>query len=233
MKTAVYGATRRLYADVIPAIKSLIYHSDVEQIYLMIEDDEFPYWLPDCVECINVWNQRYFRWDGPNYTNGWTYMVLMKAALHRLLLDPGPILMLDVDTIVKKDISGIWDYFPLDGYWLAAAVEPTKSVITHSMYINAGVMLMNLQKLREDGKGDELIEALNTKHYPFCEQDCIAELCQGGIKKLPSDYNVCRYTEPPFKEKIIHFAAVPNWQEQPLIATYRDLPWDAVLKNRI
>lgn len=232
MKAAVYAGTRNLYENMIPPLKSLLLNSDVETVYLLIEDDEFPGWLPDCVRCINVKNQPYFKEDGPNYHNGWTYMVLLKVAMHRIFPELDRILMLDVDTIVKKDISNLWD-LPIDNYWLAGAIEPWKSERTHSMYINAGVMLINLRKLREDGKGDELIEALNTKHYSFCEQDCIGELCQGGILKMPSDYNVCNYTERPFKEKIIHFAAVRNWKQQPLIKQYGDLPWEAVLKGRI
>jgi hypothetical protein len=41
----------------IPSMKSLLIHSDVEKIYFLIEDDEFPYELPPEVECINVKNQ--------------------------------------------------------------------------------------------------------------------------------------------------------------------------------
>ena len=45
IKAAVYTGTRNLYKQMVVAVKSLIRNSDVDKIYLLIEDDEFPYWL--------------------------------------------------------------------------------------------------------------------------------------------------------------------------------------------
>lgn len=217
MKAACYCGTRNLYQDMIPAFTSLLKNSDVDKVYLLIEDDEFPYKLPDKVETINVSNQTYFRTNSPNYRNDWTYMVLMRAALHRVFPSFDRILSLDCDTIVAKDISELWD-LPIDDYYLAGAKEPWKSIAR--TYINCGVMLLNLKKLR-DGKGDELIEALNTKRYDFNEQDCIAEKCQGGIYVMPSDYNANDYTIPTKTPKIVHFAARSRWRQSPLVEIYR------------
>ena len=218
MKTAVYCGTRNLYEDMIPALKSLIANSDVEKVFLLIEDDTFPYELPSCVECINVSDQTYFRKDGPNYKNRWTYMVLMRAALHRVFRDLDRIVSLDVDTIAAKDVSDLWDV-DLDDYYIAGAKEPGKSW-GNNIYINCGVMVLNLAKLR-DGKGDEIIEALNTKKYDFNEQDCINELCRGGIKEISSDYNANNYTITTTTPKIVHFAAIQRWQDHPLVKQYR------------
>lgn len=217
MKAACYCGTRNLYQDMLPSVKSLLANSDVDKVYLLIEDDEFPYELPPKVETINVSGQTYFRKDSPNYRNGWTYMVLMRAALHRVFPNLDRILSLDCDTIVAKDISELWD-LPIEDYYLAGAKEPWKSI--GCTYINCGVMLLNLKKLR-DGKGDELIDALNTKHYAFNEQDCIAERCRGGIYVMSSDYNANNYTIPTTPPKIVHFAAIKNWQTQPLVEMYR------------
>ena len=221
MKAAVYCGTRNLYADMLPAIKALLINSDVDKIYLLIEDDVFPYQLPDCVECINVSEQTYFDHDGPNYLNGWTYMVLMRAALHRVFPDLDKIVSLDVDTIAAKDVYGLWD-FDIEDYYRAVCKEPHKSI--RQLYINAGVMVLNLAKLR-DGKGDEIIEALNTRRFPYNEQDCINELCQGGILEISSDYNANAYTTPTKTPKIVHFAAIPRWQNAPLVQQYRDKAW--------
>ena len=221
MKAAVYCGTRNLYGDIIPAVKSLLCNSDVDKIYLLIEDDVFPYELPDCVECINVSDQSYFDHDGPNYKNGWTYMVLMRAALHSVFPKLSKILSLDVDTIVAKDISDLWD-LPIDNYYLAGAREPHKSI--NYLYVNAGVMLLNLDKLR-DGKGAEIIDALNTRRFPYNEQDCINELCRGHIYKMSSDYNASDWTEPTTTPKIQHFAAIHRWQNHPLVEMYRNKDW--------
>jgi len=219
MKAACYCATRNIYGDLAPSVNSLLANSDVDKVYLLIEDDTFPYKLPQKVETRNVKEQTYFHRNGPNFNNSWTYMVLMRAALHREFPDLDRILSLDVDTIVAKDISELWE-LPIDDYWIAGAREPYKSQF-YDLYINCGVMLMNLKKLREDGKGDELINALNTKRYSYNEQDAIADLCHGGIYELPSDYNANEYTKPTVTPKIIHFAAIQHWQDLPLVEMYK------------
>ncbi len=223
MKAACYCGTKNLYEDMLPAVKSLIANSDVDKVFLLIEDDTFPYELPDFVEIINVSGQQFFRADGPNYDQPWTYMVLMRAALHRVFPNLDKILSLDVDTIVAKDISKLWD-IPLDGHYLAGAKEPAKSM--YRTYINCGVMMLNLAKLRDSGKGDELIDALNVRRYGFNEQDCIAEQCQGGILEIPSIYNANNYTEPTTQPKIVHFAAIRQYQNHPLVEMYKNKSWD-------
>ena len=54
MKIAAYTATRNLYADMIPAVNSLLQHSDVDKVYFLIEDDVFPYDLPEKIEVIKT-----------------------------------------------------------------------------------------------------------------------------------------------------------------------------------
>ena len=40
MKYAAYCITRNLYHDVIPSLKSLLIHTDVDEVFLVIEDDK-------------------------------------------------------------------------------------------------------------------------------------------------------------------------------------------------
>ena len=224
MKAAVYCGTRNLYEKMPTAAKSLLYNSDVDKVYFLIEDDEFPEALPCQIETINVSGQKFFYHGGPNWSSPWTWMVLMRAALHRVFPDLDRILSLDVDTIVDKDISEMWSW-PLDKYWLAGADEYKKTKSEGIFYINCGVMMQNLKKLREDGKGDQIIQKLNTFHYEYNEQDCINRYCQGGILEIPSDYNASYYTMPTKNPKIVHFASVRNYIEHPLYIKYRDMPW--------
>lgn len=218
MKVAVYCGTRNLYFDMVTAVKSLLIHTKVDKVYFLIEDDEFPYPLPQCVECVNASDQSYFSFNGPNFRNGWTYMILLKAAMHRIFPRLSKLVMFDVDTIVTKDVSFLWNV-DISDYYVAGVREVQKK----ELYINAGVMVLNLDKLR-DGKGDELIHALNTKKYDFPEQECINELCAGKILAIPSEYNASNYSEPTDNPKIVHFAAISNWQYQPLVQKYRDMP---------
>lgn len=235
MKAAVYCGTRNLYGDMVTAAKSLIRNSNVERVYFLIEDDKFPEKLPPIIETLNVSGQQYFRHDGVNFSNQWTYMVLMKLALHRMFPELDKALVLDVDTIVVGDVSDLWD-IDLGGCYVTGAKEPLKS--KDGLYINAGVMMMNLRALRRTGKGDELVATVNRKKFLFCEQDCIAERCQGAILEIPGDYNACCVTEHSENPKIVHYAAVKNWQKNTrakwhkFLSKYRKMSWDEVLGGK-
>ena len=229
IKTAVYTGTRNLYPDMIPAVKSLLINSDVDRVYLLIEDDAFPEYLPKCVKTINVSRQRYFQPYGANSKSEYTYMALMRAALSKVFPRLDRILSLDVDTIVDRDISELWTVPLRDQYYFAGVMEPMKSRYGQT-YTNIGVVVFNLRKMRKDKKTDEVIDLLNTDEMPYPEQDALNYLCQGGIFPLDGMYNynpwVVRPTEQP---KIYHFAAQKNWNiNNPIVDKYKNIPWEEI-----
>ena len=129
-RVAVYCGTRNLYQNMLWAANSLLYHSNVEKIYFLIEDDDIGFELPPEIECINVSGQNYFREDGPNYNTRWTYMVLIRAALSKIFPNLDCILSLDVDTIVNQNINEIWeyqDYLIARNKYIAGVEEPLNS----------------------------------------------------------------------------------------------------------
>lgn len=202
MKAAVYTATRNLYKHMLPAIKSLICNSDVEHIYLIIEDEKFPYEVPDICEVIDLSGQNFFDHNGPNMNSRYTYMAMIRAALSKILpVSLDRVLSLDVDTIVDRDISDLWD-LPIDDCYFAAAHEWHETT-NKFIYTNVGVCLFNLTKLR-DGKADEIIHILNTRRYEWLEQDVMNMLCQGYIYDMPAEYNDEYFTETVTEPKIIH-----------------------------
>lgn len=229
MKVAVYAGTRNLYSDMVTAAKSLAKNSSVDVIYFLIEDNKFPYYIPPYVKTINVSNQGYFPRTGPNVYRKWTYMTLMRCALTKYFPDLDRILWLDVDTVVQKNIDELWD-LDMHGLYFAGVVEPQKSR-SIKPYINAGVMMLNLQKLREDHMDDILIKALNDKKYTFPDQDCINELCQRKILLISSTYNANDYTEQCKDPKIRHFAAEAKWRENPILYQYRNKNWEEMRPN--
>ena len=222
MKYAVYTVTRNLYEKVVPSVKSLLANSDVDKVYLLIEDDKFPVELPSSVECMNVSTQKYFRRMGPNMVYPWAYMSMMRAALYKVLPDVDVVLSLDVDTIIESDISELWG-LPLDDYYFAAVPEPARSTDAQDYY-NTGVMLLNLAKMR-DGKGDAILNALNWQRYEILEQDCLNEQCKGQILAIPSTYNACQFTSMVQKPKVVHYAGVHDWFGMPLVQGYNNMPF--------
>lgn len=234
-KVAVYCGTQNLYLDMLTAAKSLMVNSSIDQIYFMIEDDKFPYLLPECIKCINIKNQQYFDTNGPNFNSPYTYMALIRAALTKELPDEDLVLSLDVDTIIDKNIDELWN-LDMDKYYIAAVEEHKRSTGSYK-YINFGVVLLNLKLLRETKKDDTIIYYLNHFHYYNDVQDCFSDKCQGKILLLPGDYNSGHNFCPKGKEnKIIHFAGVKKWQGAKEIISYRQMPLQKVIsiwkKNR-
>lgn len=231
MKTVVYAGTRNVYADIETALKSLLYHTRVDRVYILAEDDELPFHVPG-VKVINVSGQTYFSDDSPNYKSPWSYMVLLRAAYGKLFPHESVILSLDIDTIVTGDISELWD-IPMGGVYLAGAREPNKAGFQQP-YLNFGVLLMNLDELRPIE--DAMIRELNTRYTFANEQDVMNTFCRKRVRILPSTYNACAYTEPCDDPKIVHFAGIgeqfpwsgKRWQDEPLVKHYREMGWKKI-----
>lgn len=223
MRVAVYSGTRKVYEQMLFSSKSLLMHSNVEKIYFLIEDDIFPYETPEEIECINVSNQTFFPSDGPNYKTVCTYMVLMRAAYTKLFPKLDKILSIDIDTVVNENISNLWD-IDLTNYYLAGCIDKYSSELFGSRYINFGVVMLNLQKLREDKIDDKIIYALNNFYYRFAEQCCFHEFCKDKTLILPSDYNSgIIVKDAPHHEKITHFAGFSNYSYFPHFNYYKNL----------
>lgn len=235
MKTAAYMATRNVYSDMVPALKSLLLNTDVEKVYFLIEDDTFPEWLPPCVEIINVSGQTFFKPDGPNFNSPWTWMAMMKAALPKVLKED-IVLALDYDAFFIKPIgSELWDV-DLSDYYLAGVPEPKKQGFKQP-YVNFGVILLNLAKFRADGVDDIVIHELNTVYTFANEQDVINRLCRQKIKTLPSRYNYNNYSAPCDDPAVLHFAGIgegfswsrQRWQDHPIVEHFRKMEWKDIL----
>ena len=227
MKCAAYCGTRNLYRDMERSARSLIANSDVDKVYFFIEDDEFPCDIPDIIECRNVSGQTYFPKGSANTKSQYTYMALMRAALHRLLPEVDEVLSLDFDTIVVKEVSPIWGIDISDSYF-AATPEKWSEKRPGFTYCNIGVALLNLSKLR-DGKGDEIIDVLNHHYFRWVDQDAYNYLCQGRITVMDSMYNHNNFVVDGGVPRIIHYAGYDNWRENVEVHRYRDMPWSKVM----
>ena len=220
-KVAVYAGTRNLYEQMNVALKSLLVNTQMDRVYLMIEDDEFPFPVPENVHPVNVSEQDYFLPGSPNYNSPWSYMTMLRCALATMLPDEKKVLWLDCDTIVNDDIS---DLFEMDGngYYYAGVIEPAKSKDIFR-YINAGVLLCNLELLRGMCKEQEMIAFLNVCKLPWVDQDIINLLCQGRIRVIESIYNSNAFTMPCIRPKIIHYAAVKDFKNDWAYKQYAEM----------
>lgn len=97
--------------------------------------------------------------------------------LLRLLADlipnmPDKLLYLDIDMMAAKDISELYN-IDVSNYEYAAVKEKYGSKLIRWDYINAGMLLFNMKKMRETGLLAKGREMLRNKKMLFADQDAI------------------------------------------------------------
>lgn len=112
--------------------------------------------------------------------------------LLRLLADlvpemPDKILYLDIDMMAGDDISKLYN-IDVSEYEYAAVREKYGSIFIWPDYINAGMLLLNMKKIKETGLLEKARDLIKTKKMLFADQDAIY---RSTTKKLllPRIYN--------------------------------------------
>ena len=141
-----------------------------------------------------------------------------RLKLASLLPDVEKVLYLDCDVVVNDDIEQLYNTDITDYYAAGVMDTAMKSsgwvpkLEKDNLYFNAGVLLFNLEKIRQDNI-EQKFEAYTTENIDNIrvgDQQIINVVCQGKIKQLPSDWNVqssnfinrSDYTNNP---KIVHY----------------------------
>ncbi len=112
--------------------------------------------------------------------------------LLRLLADkveeiPNKILYLDIDMMANKDISELYNT-DITEYEYAAVKEKYGSIFIWPDYINAGMLLLNMEKIKQTGLLEKARELIKTKKMLFADQDAIYRSTTKK-KLLPRIYN--------------------------------------------
>ena len=85
---------------------------------------------------------------------------------------PEKLLYLDIDMMAAKDISELYNT-DIENYEYAAVREKYGSKIIRPDYINAGMLLMNLNKIKETGLLKKARELIKKRKLPFADQDAV------------------------------------------------------------
>lgn len=112
--------------------------------------------------------------------------------LLRLFIDMIPeiqdkILYLDIDIMFNRDISLLYNV-DLTGYEYAAARDHYGKYLLNPNYINAGVLLFNMEEIRKTGLLEKARELIKTKEMLFADQDAIYRSTTKK-KMLPQRFN--------------------------------------------
>ena len=215
---------------------------------------EFPLYQVTFIKMGNLFSDAFL---GIDYISVQTYYRLLLA---ELLENIDKCIYLDGDLLVYDDLSELFHCMD-DNYYLAGVKAPAhhlwseeKKKITGELigldsferYINVGVLVMNLRKLREDGITKELLEVIERK-LPGQDEDALNIVCYEKIQLLPLKYNVSVYfinqnsieklfdanevSEARRSPVIVHFAngKVKPWSNRNLI--YAEKWWELAEKS--
>ena len=140
-----------------------------------------------------------------------TYTVYFKLLIPIIFPDFERVIYLDSDTLIFKDLSEMFNLPFNNNYILGYPFHtPWMVTINHKhpkIYINAGVLLININKIRRDNKDFELIDFTRkySKRLFFLEQDGINFVYYKKMGLLPLKYGVYLYGNiTDFKKKYLY-----------------------------
>ena len=166
-----------------------------------------------------------------------------RLLLPQLLPNYGKCLYLDGDIIVNGDIKNLLNLSLSDEECVAGVkafgIITSKlvgkkrlailNISTIENYVNAGVLLLNLEALRRSGVAQSWIE-LAQNDYPIQDQDVINVACFGHIKILSPQYNAMPaiFRLPAFRlKRVFSSQEISEARKAPCIIHYAEKykPW--------
>lgn len=171
-----------------------------------------------------------------------TYYRLLAANFIPLNFDK--CIYLDVDTCVCSDLKCLFE-IQLDDNYLAGVIEPPiakpseirakeLNLPSCTSYINAGVLLMNLKKIRDDNLTDKF-KILCKQKFPNQDQDVLNIACYGHIKTIPCKFNASPRNLFNIKSESVYSQdEIKEGKRHPIIIHYSDSqkPWNSKIEMR-
>ncbi|GHT45416.1 hypothetical protein FACS189454_04850 [Planctomycetales bacterium] len=153
------------------------------------------------------------RFENLPVTGHLTYHTYYNLVIPELVPELEKAIYLDSDIICTASLRELWET-ELGGHYIAGAENfaflntmkeypATIGLSPEHIYINSGVLVMNLKKIREDNKVKELFEnqARLACTGKYAEQDTINYTFSGKIQYLPKQFNYHGWREAKDIEK--------------------------------
>ena len=208
----LYALNRKLYKELPMSLNSLFINNPNCKVYVMCEDNNIPNITDKRVTFLNINNYPEYEIH-PDYKN----YVLSKMTFVRLwiaeYLSESRIIWLDVDTIIDGPLDELWN-LDMGNKVIGGAFDayPNFSGIG-GLYINAGVLLIDLDKWRSFGFTKRIQDVLKEKVFRLADQDAINVVCKEYIKYIDLKWNFQLNQPAQVKIKnpvIFHYAAHPK-----------------------
>ncbi len=167
--------------------------------------------------------------------------------LLRLLVDlipeiPDKLLYLDIDMLAQKDISELYN-IDISNYEYAAVKEKYGSKIIKHDYINAGMLLLNMKKIRETRLLQKARDMLRERKLLFADQDAIywnttSKLIISRIYNEQRKFNckdtvICHFAKRLWLKPYPHIENIKQWQVEKVHNIYNCHAFDKDLNEYI
>lgn len=249
----VVMATDNRYIPLIVSLTSMLKNAEDDtfyDIYVLIDNDftdESKHVVAECLE-------KYVDRCSLSFTNvgqvfdevSTSIPHISRPTYYRLiipdLLREEKCIYLDTDTVIMSDLQELFNS-PLGNSYIAGVWHPgiviyaweegikrSTGLPDAGQYINAGVLLMNLEKMRQDNLVETFLELIS-RNLPTQDQDIINTACYGNITFLPFKYNVMPKLAEKSPEDYGRSYSVAELEEawnSPCIIHYADAakPWN-------
>lgn len=137
------------------------------------------------IDVTNIYEEEFK--ECKNETAYCTPYTLLRLYADKIEGMPDKLLYLDIDMMAGGDLSELYNT-DIEDYEYAAVKEKYGSKLIRPDYINAGMLLLNLKKIKETGLLEKARTRIKTKKMLFADQDAIFWSTQKK-KLLPRKYN--------------------------------------------
>jgi lipopolysaccharide biosynthesis glycosyltransferase len=215
---AVYAATRNLYWYLPTTVGSLLKHNPNWRVIVFCEDDEIDSLKDPRVSFMKMHTIGFpLDEDNPNMKTKYSSFTLVRCYLSKFLPNEKKILWIDADTCVVDTLEEL-DTIDITRKAVAGVMEnvqppPGTPEDFFGLYINCGVLVMNLDFIRQHGFDKKWHDLLSSRKFNYPDQDVINLTCKGFIKFLDSQYNFSHatWTGGETKVKIYHYVNQKIW----------------------
>ncbi len=150
---------------------------------------------------------------------------------------PDKLLYLDADILFQRDVCLLYD-IDVSEYEYAAVPDHYGKYLIHPHYINAGVLLLNMKRIRETGLLKKARELIRTKKLIFADQSAIIRSTTKR-KVLPQRFNdqkflhkhtvVRHFSKRLFYLPYPHTANIKQWDVSRVHRVFRYDQFDDIL----
>lgn len=125
--------------------------------------------------------------NSANINTHYTPYILVRLFSDKVESLPDKILYLDSDLVIYKNIETLYN-MKIDDYDFAAAIDYIGQYFINKNYINSGVLLMNMKKMKEEKVFERCRKMVIEKRMLLPDQTALNKICKDK-KYLPRKYN--------------------------------------------